>query len=182
MANVGFRGIQGLRYELGEVSFKPEEKNRTCEGALEYLTATSPEHLLAARSGTFPMPPKPDFSSQSAWGAVAAWEGTVGEMGLTEALDRLGTRAYNRRRPLHAASARPEAQAESFAGGPEDPRKEEGPRHQARPKAQKKQTPAPSNARCLRRGRVGHHSSTCHAKVAREPRWKPKSAQQPRKQ
>ncbi|KAG8339092.1 hypothetical protein TRVL_10081 [Trypanosoma vivax] len=118
MANVGFRGIQGLRYELGEVSFKPEGKIRTHEGTLECLMATSPEHLLAARSGTFPMPPKPDFSSQSAWGAVAAWEGTVGEMGLTEALDRLGTRAYNRRRPLHAKSVRPGMKAESFGGAP----------------------------------------------------------------
>ncbi|KAH8609350.1 hypothetical protein ERJ75_001209000 [Trypanosoma vivax] len=61
MANVGFRRMQGLRDELGETSFRPEEKIRTHEGALEYLTATSPEHLCAARRGMFPMLSKPGF-------------------------------------------------------------------------------------------------------------------------
>ncbi|KAH8607031.1 hypothetical protein ERJ75_001446000 [Trypanosoma vivax] len=65
--NVGFRGIQGLRDELGEAPFEPEEKIRTDEGALEYLMATSPEHLCTACRDTFPMPPKPVFCSKTHW-------------------------------------------------------------------------------------------------------------------
>ncbi|KAH8603877.1 hypothetical protein ERJ75_001777300 [Trypanosoma vivax] len=121
------------------------------------------------------MPSKPGFLLQDAWDAAAAWARTVGEMGRAEGPHRMGTRAYNRRRPLRAKSARPRMKAESPGGAPKGPRREEGPHHQARRQVRRKQqAPAPSNARCLRRGRVGRHSSTCHAKVAREPRWKPK--------
>nr|CCC49828.1 hypothetical protein, conserved in T. vivax [Trypanosoma vivax Y486] len=60
MANVGLRGMQVLRGKLSDASFKPEEKIRTHEGALEYLTATSPRQLLTARR-VFPMPPRPVF-------------------------------------------------------------------------------------------------------------------------
>ncbi|KAG8338805.1 hypothetical protein TRVL_10370 [Trypanosoma vivax] len=108
--------MQVLRDKLREASFRPEEKIRTCEGALEYLVAASPEHLFAARSGVFPMPSKPGFLLQDAWDAAAAWARTVGKMGLTEGLNRLGTRAYNRRLILHAASARPRMKAESPTG------------------------------------------------------------------
>ncbi|KAH8617755.1 hypothetical protein ERJ75_000340300 [Trypanosoma vivax] len=71
--NVGFRGIQALRDELGEASFRPEEKIRTYEGTLGYLMATSPEHLFAARRGMFPMPSSPRFLLQYAWDAMALW-------------------------------------------------------------------------------------------------------------
>ncbi|KAH8616910.1 hypothetical protein ERJ75_000422400 [Trypanosoma vivax] len=95
--------------------------------------ATSPEHPCAARRGMFPMPSKPGFLLQDAWDAVmAAWEGTVGKMGLTEGLKRIGARAYNRRRPLRAKSARPRMKAESPGGAPKGSRREEGPYHQAR--------------------------------------------------
>ncbi|KAH8619907.1 hypothetical protein ERJ75_000118400 [Trypanosoma vivax] len=100
--------MQVLRDELSEASFKPEEKVHTHDGAPDKLEATSPEHLCGARSDMFPMPSKPGFLLQDVWNAVAAWARTVGEMGLAEGLKRIGTRAYNRRRPLRAKSVRPE--------------------------------------------------------------------------
>ncbi|CCD19599.1 hypothetical protein ERJ75_000834600 [Trypanosoma vivax] len=81
----------------------------------------------------FPMSSNPGFLLQDAWDAVmAAWEGTVGKMGLTEGLQRIGMDAYNRRRPLRAKSTRPRMKAESPGGAPKGPRREEGPHHQAR--------------------------------------------------
>ncbi|KAG8339758.1 hypothetical protein ERJ75_001042400 [Trypanosoma vivax] len=94
--NVGFRGIQGLRDELGEAPFEPEEKIRTDEGALGYLMATSPERLFSARRDMFPMPPKNCFLFQDALDAMALWTRAVGGMGLTEGLNRPGRCVYNR--------------------------------------------------------------------------------------
>ncbi|KAG8343053.1 hypothetical protein TRVL_06115 [Trypanosoma vivax] len=173
--NVGFRGVQVLPYKPSETSFKAEEKIRTYEGALEYLTATSPEHLLAARRGVFPMPTKPGFLLQDAWDETALWIRTVGEMGPVDGLNRLGRCAYNRRRLLRLARAHPGMQAESLAGALKGPRKEEGPHHHAHPKAQKRQTPVLSNARCFRCGRMGCYGSACYANMAREPYWKSKN-------
>ncbi|KAG8343175.1 hypothetical protein ERJ75_000179700 [Trypanosoma vivax] len=75
--NVGFRGVQALRDKLGGTSFKPEEKIRTYEGAFEYLTATSPEHLFAARRAMFPMPSKLCFLLQDAWGEMMLCHGRL---------------------------------------------------------------------------------------------------------
>ncbi|KAH8606550.1 hypothetical protein ERJ75_001502900 [Trypanosoma vivax] len=77
------------------------------------------------------MPSKPGFFLQDARDA-AAWARTVGEMGRAEGPHRIGARAYNRRRPLRAKSARPRMKAESPGGAPKGPRGEEGPHHQAR--------------------------------------------------
>ncbi|KAH8616711.1 hypothetical protein ERJ75_000451200 [Trypanosoma vivax] len=77
------------------------------------------------------MPSKPGFFLQDARDA-AAWARTVGEMGRAEGPHRIGARAYNRRRPLRAKSARPRMKAESPGGAPKGPRREEGPHHQAR--------------------------------------------------
>ncbi|KAG8339107.1 hypothetical protein TRVL_10067 [Trypanosoma vivax] len=113
---------------------------------------------------------------------MALWVRAVGEIGLMEALNRLGRSVYNRRRLLHAAGARPGMQVESFAGAPKGPRKEEDTYHQACLKARKQQAPGLSKARCFHRGRMEQYSSTCYAKMTRGPYWKPKSAQRPRKQ
>ncbi|CCD19067.1 hypothetical protein, conserved in T.vivax [Trypanosoma vivax Y486] len=78
------------------------------------------------------MPSKPGFLLQDARDAAAAWARTVGEMGRAEGPQRIGARAYNRRRPLRAKSARPRMKAESPGGAPKGPRREEGPHHQAR--------------------------------------------------
>ncbi|KAG8340446.1 hypothetical protein TRVL_08724 [Trypanosoma vivax] len=110
------------------------------------------------------------------------WRYGRGQLGLTEASNRLGRCVCNRRRPLHAASVRPGMQVVSLNGTLEGGRKEEDPHHQACLKAQKQQTPVPSKARCFRRGRMGHCSSTCYTKMANGPCWKPKSAQRPQKQ
>ncbi|KAH8604867.1 hypothetical protein ERJ75_001675400 [Trypanosoma vivax] len=79
---------------------------------------------------------------------------TVGEMGLAEGLQRIGARAYNRRRPLRAKSARQGIQAESPGGAPKGPRGEEGPHHQAR--------------RQERRNNRRLHRATCDAFAAGE--------------
>ncbi|KAG8344849.1 hypothetical protein TRVL_04330 [Trypanosoma vivax] len=76
--------------------------------------------------------PKTGFLLQDAWGAVAAWEWTVGEMTLAEGLKRIGMGAYNRRCPLRAKSARQGMQAESPGIPLRGPRREEGPHHQNR--------------------------------------------------
>ncbi|KAG8340421.1 hypothetical protein TRVL_08748 [Trypanosoma vivax] len=158
--NVGLRGIQVLRDKLSVGPFKPEETIRTHGGTLGHLAKIPPEQLFAGRRGMFSMPSKPGFLLQDAWNAIAVWAKGVGEMGLTEGLQRIGARAYNRRRLLHAKSARLGMQAESPGGALKGPRREEGPHHQTCLKARKQQAPAPSNARCFRCGRVGHHSST----------------------
>ncbi|KAH8605415.1 hypothetical protein ERJ75_001619900 [Trypanosoma vivax] len=145
--NVGFRGIQGLRDELGETSFKPEEKIRTHEGAHEYLTAASPEHLFAACRGMFPMPSKTSFSLKDTWGEMALWPRAVGSMGRADSLNRLAGRVYDRWRLSHSTGARPGVQVEPPGGAPKGLLEEEGPHHQAHPKAQKQQAPVPSNAR-----------------------------------
>ncbi|KAH8620483.1 hypothetical protein ERJ75_000068600 [Trypanosoma vivax] len=72
------------------------------------------------------MPSKPGFLLQDAWDAAATWARTVGEMGRAEGPQRIGARAYNRRRPLRAKSARPRMKAESPGGAPKGPRREEG--------------------------------------------------------
>ncbi|KAH8606468.1 hypothetical protein ERJ75_001511900 [Trypanosoma vivax] len=84
------------------------------------------------------MPSKPGFLLQDAWDAAAAWARTVGEMGRAEGPQRIGARAYNRRRPLRAKSARPRMKAESPGGAPKGPRGEEGPHHQARRQVRRK--------------------------------------------
>ncbi|KAH8612849.1 hypothetical protein ERJ75_000847600 [Trypanosoma vivax] len=80
----------------------------------------------------FPMPSSAGFLLQDARDAAAAWDVAVGEMALAEGPQRIGTRAYNRRRPLRAKSARPGVQVEPPGGAPKGPRGEEGPHHQAR--------------------------------------------------
>ncbi|KAH8613678.1 hypothetical protein ERJ75_000735500 [Trypanosoma vivax] len=100
--------------------------------------ATSPRRLLTACRGMFPMPPKPGFLLQGAWDAMALRPRAVGEMGLTEGLNRPGGRVYNRWRLLRAAGARPGAQVWCrSAERPEGPRREGGPQLQACPKAPK---------------------------------------------
>ncbi|KAH8619081.1 hypothetical protein ERJ75_000215200 [Trypanosoma vivax] len=119
--NVWFRGIQGLRDKLGEGSFRAGEKIRAYEGALGHLTATSPENLFAACRGMLPMLSKPCLLLQDAWGEMAIWAGTVGEMGLMDGLNRLGRCAYNRQRPVRAAGAHPGMQLDSAAVALKDP-------------------------------------------------------------
>ncbi|KAG8340862.1 hypothetical protein TRVL_08312 [Trypanosoma vivax] len=114
--------------------------------------ATSPEHLFAARRDMFPMSSKPVFFLQDAWDQMVLWVRTVGEMGLTEALNRLGRCVYNRWRLLRTASAYPGMQAESLGGVLKGPRKEKGPYDQEHPKAKKQQTSAPSKAQCFPSG------------------------------
>ncbi|KAH8605170.1 hypothetical protein ERJ75_000089700 [Trypanosoma vivax] len=106
VANVGFHGIQGLQDKLEKTSLKPEEGICTCGGVLGRLTGSSPEHLFAACRDAFPLLPSPGFSLKDAWEKMTLWAWAVGEMALAEGLHRPGARAYNRRRPLRAKSAR----------------------------------------------------------------------------
>ncbi|KEG05366.1 hypothetical protein DQ04_22891000 [Trypanosoma grayi] len=106
---VGVREIQELKNKFVEKGFQPEENIRTFEGALGYLLGTSPEQLLAACRGLFPLPMKPGFNLCQAWGNFAAWIYAIRREGMSAELAQLGKRLYYQLRAAQAAKETPES-------------------------------------------------------------------------
>ncbi|KEG09512.1 hypothetical protein DQ04_05101040 [Trypanosoma grayi] len=65
---VGVRSVINLKNKFVEKDFRPEDNIRPFEGALEYFLKKSPEQLLSACRGIFPLPIKPCFVFQQVWG------------------------------------------------------------------------------------------------------------------
>ncbi|KEG08193.1 hypothetical protein DQ04_07781030, partial [Trypanosoma grayi] len=134
---VGLRGINELTNKFVERGFRPEEKNRTFEGALEYLLEASLEQFLAAYRGLFPLPMKPGFDLCQPWGNFVAWIYAIRHEGMPAEQSQLGRRLYYQLRVAQAAKENPGVNIQTLANAISNPRKEKDPVFQAVQKAKK---------------------------------------------